>query len=446
MIQHDRTPPHSDEAEMCLLGSMLLDSRCLDDIADVIRTPDQFYREPHQLIYTTIAGTHEKTGRVDLVLIEQRLKDADALEPVGGVGYLIDLAESVPSAANAIFYARIVADKARRRDLIDACDESIHEAYTAPDDDDVIAAAEARVFAVSEVASASESESIDAVYRRNIQQWVAGGNTTGLETGFDDLDYLIGGLNPGAMYTLGARPAMGKSALGANVAAAVAGAGHPVLFVSLEMSKDELAKRWLSSFSGVEMGRFGGRLGATPKESAMLMEAGDTLDGLPLFIDDTGGQTMAQIASRARREVRRRGVKLLVLDYLQLILPSKETARHSREAQVSEVSRSVKALAKNLNIPVLCLAQLNRGVEGREDKTPRLQDLRESGSIEQDSDVVMLLHREAYYHQDDADWISKNEVRMDEARVTVAKQRNGPTGPVDLTWNGATATFSDRRV
>jgi len=453
----DRLPPHSLEAEMSLLGSLILDPKVTPDVLGLVRNGQAFYSEAHATIFDALLTLYEQHQSGDLLQLIEALRDKESLEQVGGPDYLLKLAEAVPSAANAPHYARIVSEKAKLRGLIDAAGQMLYEAYHTADLGPegaraVLDAAERRIFEIADQTQTSDVATLRDLLHDAIEQLEAneGRVVTGLATGYDRLDEMTSGLQPGELIIIAARPSMGKTALALNLAEQMAtrrqagiehesGLGAPVAVFSLEMSKQALAQRLMCARAGVDSHRVRtGRLGE--EDYRRLLDACDALGEAPLYVDDTPGMTVLQLRARARRLVAQHGVKAIVIDYLQL-LTAPGSARESRQVEVSAISRSLKALARELNVPVVCLSQLNRGAEQREGHRPRMSDLRESGSIEQDADVIMLLHREEYYHQHDPDWVLENPEKEGLAELIIAKQRNGPTGVVDLFWDSRTTRF-----
>ena len=457
----DRLPPHAVEAEMSLLGSMVLDPQMIPDVLPIVNRREQFYKEAHGAIFEAIVEVYDRHHSGDLVQIVEHLKGKDLLDLVGGPSYLVELAESVPSAVNAPHYARIVSDRARLRRLIDAAGTILYDAYhsgqEAEGSKEVIDKAEMAIFDIAQEEQVGEPERLKELLQQQIEliEQAEGKGVSGLETGFDDLDKLLSGLQGGEMLILAARPSMGKTAIALNMAEQVAFGGRtpwsgtggaatvPVGFFSLEMARGSLAQRLLSARSGIDAHKL--RTGAlTMDDWQKVTAAAAELYEAPIFIDDTPAMTVLNLRARARRMVAKHGVRAIFIDYLQL-LTAPGAARESRQVEVSTISRQIKALARELNIPIVTLAQLNRGAEQRERNRPRMSDLRESGSIEQDADVVMLLHREAYYHKDDEEWLHDpdNEDKLSLTELIIAKQRNGPTGTVKLTWDDATTRFKN---
>jgi replicative DNA helicase len=434
----DRLPPQNLDAEKGVLGSVLLNPNMCDDVALILR-PNDFYAEAHRKLFTHILAMHDSGGRVDTTLLAERLKQAGDLEAAGGLAYLAEVLHSVPVAAHAVYYARIVRDKAMLRDLINASTEVLRDAYDPTvDPREMVARAEEKVFEVHDRRSTSQVTSIHDVMVEafdHIDKRLQKGGATGLPTGFTDLDNLTGGLHDSELVILAARPSMGKTALATNVAEYVSlKCSQACLFVSLEMSRLELAQRMLCSLGRINGSKF--RSGyITSQEREKLVEASNELSTAKLFVDDTPTRSVTEIAACARRLRRSEDLKLVVIDYLQLIEP--DNPRDPRQEQVAKIARRLKGLARELKLPVVCLAQLNRQVEaGKEGHRPKLSHLRESGAIEQDADVVMFVHREEYYHPDDLELKGK-------AELIVAKQRNGPVGDVRLAWFQQFTRFQD---
>jgi replicative DNA helicase len=442
-------PPHSIEAEMSLLGSMILagteNVHLIGEVMQVIKDAADFYRPKHAAIYECLIELYDKHQSIDLVQLTQRLRDKGAYDDVGGVDYLVELAESVPTAVNAPHYARIIRDKAKLRRLIDAAGKILHDAHTSPDTPTmVLDRAEKEIFEIAETADENKatalSELIHQTFESLERRHESGRNITGVGTGFSQLNNMLSGMQPSEMLILAARPSMGKTALALNICEHVAvNEKQPVLVFSLEMSKQQLAERLLSARSGVDSQRMRRNM-LNAEEFQRLADVAQELCDAPMFIDDTPGISVLEMRAKARRVFAQAGgIKLIMIDYLQLMsYPGAE----SRVQEVSAISRSVKALARELKVPVLCLSQLNRNNEGRESKKPMLSDLRESGSIEQDADVVMMLHREEYYHHDDT-WKAEHPAMIGVAELIIAKQRNGPTGTVPLQFDGSTTRFNN---
>ncbi|WP_341871436.1 replicative DNA helicase [Aeoliella straminimaris] len=428
----DRKMPQSLEAERGVLGSLLILPEKFDEVALILRA-DDFYDDAHSRIYARFVEMHESGKQIDPMLLLQFLRDSGDLDMVGGSSYIAELGEAVPTAAHAEYYAKIVHEKATLRSLIHASTDIIRDSYDPTmDPREMLSRAEERVFAILEEKGNAQVTSIREVLHEALARIDARMKNDhahgGVETGFTDFDEMTGGLHANELLILAARPSMGKTAFALNIVEHVAvNTQAPTLFVSLEMSKLELGDRLLCSRAKVNGHRL--RNGHISKEeSQLLIRTANEVSTAPLYIDDTPGRTMTEISAAARRLKRRHGLSLIVIDYLQLIEP--DNSRDPRQEQVSKIARRLKGLARELAVPVLCLAQLNRQVESTKDNKPALSHLRESGAIEQDADVVMFVHREEYYQTNDED---RERVRG-EADLLVRKQRNGPTGDVKLTW------------
>jgi len=456
----DRQPPVSIEAELSLLGAMILDHRMIGDVVQVIKGPESFYEPNHGLIYEALVGTYDKHHSGDLTQLKQWLEDRGVLEQVGGVDFLIKLAEETPVAVNAAHYARIVADKHRLRRLIEAAGQILFDTYhVAPDQDTsaVIDTAERLVFEIAEEESTNEAQSLKTLLDVEILRLEAKQRgeapPSGVLTGFHELDGMLGGLQQGEMLIIAARPSMGKTSFVLNVAEQIALGTDgprqpnsirepvPIAVFSLEMSKSSLVQRLLSSYTGINSQHIQRSVLGQAQYDELILAA-ERLAEAALLIDDTPSLSITQLRARARRMVARHGVKAIMVDYLQL-LSAPGAAKESRQVEVGAISRGIKALARELKVPIIALSQLNRGAETRDQNKPRLSDLRESGSLEQDADVVMLLHREEYYHIGDQAWIDQNPDKVGVAEVIIAKQRNGPTGSVRLTWDNTTTRFKN---
>jgi replicative DNA helicase len=430
-----RLPPQNLEAERGVLGSILLVNEAYDDVADKLQA-HHFYNDANQRIYKAIHALYERSVRIDAVTLFEELKRTGELEHIGGDDYLVQVLESVPHAAHAKYYADIVRDRAIQRSLVYSCNEILTECFEGgKDTEDVLASAEQRIFSILEQQEHSAKINLHDIlidtFDRIQVRLETEGELSGLTTGFTDLDKQLNGFQSTEVIILAARPSMGKTALVCNIAESAAEAGAPTILFSLEQSKLELAERLLCIRAKVNGHRL--RAGIIDEvEQDQLMRASQELSELPIYIDDAPGRTMAQIGAICRRLKRSSGLSLIIIDYLQLIEPEDKSA--PREQQIALISRRLKFLTKEIEAPVVALAQLNRGVELREDKRPRLADLRESGSIEQDADVVMFLHRPAAYDPED---------RPGEADVIIAKNRNGPTGMVSLAWMAESMRFGD---
>jgi replicative DNA helicase len=422
---------------MALLGSMILDPAVIGDVIQIVKTPEDFYRAAHGAIFQALVDLYDQHNAGDIAMLHQLLVDRGVTEEVGGVDYLVRLAEQVPAAINAVHYANIVAEKAVLRRLIAAAGEILHTAYTTPENArEVLDAAERVIFEIAQHAERRDAESLEALLHQTLELIEShhGRVITGLETGFREFDEMTSGLQAGDMIILAARPSMGKTAFALNLAENVALMGNPVGVFSLEMSKQQLAQRLLCSYAEVDSHKLRRNLLGHEELKRLVFKVGE-LSEAPIFIDDTPGLSVLELRAKARRMVAKHGVKLILIDYLQLMsCPGRE----NRQQEVSEMSRGVKALARELNVPVICLSQLNRAAENREDHRPRMSDLRESGSIEQDADMVLMLHREDYYEQHKEDYVPTNI-----AELIIAKQRNGPTGTARMTWVGSSTKFKN---
>jgi replicative DNA helicase len=440
----DRQPPRSVEAERAVLGSLLLLPETCDEVALIVR-PGDFYDTAHERIYGHILALHDAGQTIDPTLLVQRLKDAGEYETVGGAAYLLELGQSVSTAAHAEHYARIIRDKALLRSLIHASTDILQEASDPTvEAREMLARAEERVFRILDTKGETQVKSVREVLQESLARVDARMKHEhaygGLETGLIDYDDLTGGLHDSELVILAARPSMGKTALALNIVEHVAiderGPGRPVLFVSLEMSSLELGDRLLCSRARVNSHRLrNGQI--TTEESRKLVQTAADVSKAPLMIDDSPSRNMTEIAATARRLKRRDELALVVVDYLQLIEP--DNPRDPRQEQVAKIARRLKGLARELNVPVLCLAQLNRQVEATRDNKPQLNHLRESGAIEQDADLVMFVHREEYYQSNDED----RERVKGQADLMIRKQRNGPTGDIKLIWRHEFTRFEN---
>ncbi len=426
----DRMPPASIEAEQAVLGAMLLKPDAVTTAAEEL-SADDFYRETHRLIFEAMMELKERTEPVDLVTLTEQLKKADKLAKIGGIPALSLIANSVPTAANVHYHARIVHEKAQLRSLINAATEIAGAAYESADEvEDIMDSAEKRILAVSSGKRSKDFVPLQDILLDTLEQidlrYNNKGSITGLPTGFTELDHLTAGLQKSDLILVAARPSMGKTAFTLNIAAhVVLRAKEPVAFFSLEMSKEQLVQRLLCSEGRIDSQRL--RVGELEeKEWGDLIDTANRLSAAPLYIDDTPGITVMELRSKARRLKAEHGLSLIVIDYLQLMQGRASKSGDNRQQEISEISRSLKALARELNVPVIALSQLSRSVESRQIKRPMLSDLRESGSLEQDADIVMFLYREDYY---DPETENKNITE-----VIIAKHRNGPVDTVDLTF------------
>ena len=439
----EQLPPHAIEAEMCLLGSIIIEPAALGDVALIIRQGEEFYKPANGAIFDAMVELYDKSASLDVVQLHQLLVDRDILESVGGQEYLVELASSVPSAHNAEQYARLVREKAIVRRLIEQAGQILQDAYSSRDDaSSLLDEAEHRIFSIAEHYEHHDIEVLHSILNKIVKEMEEndGRPLSGVLTGFSELDELTGGLQPGDFIIIAARPSMGKSAIALNMIEEIGIRGEAVCMFSLEMSKRHLVERLLSGRSGLDLQRMRRMMLGSDDWSQLHAACGD-LQNAPIYIDDLGGSTLLQIRARARRLVAKHDIKAIFVDYIQLMTSSGRV--ESRQMEVSEISRGLKALARELNIPVVGLSQLNRSPEQRESHRPRLSDLRESGSLEQDADVVCLLHREEAYHQGEEQWLRDNQDKVGKAELIIAKQRNGPTGVVNLTWDRSCTRFKD---
>jgi replicative DNA helicase len=428
-MDQERQSPHNREAEKGVLGSLLRDNRIIADLVQLLRTED-FYVFAHQKIFEAITALNINQGKpVDPVTLADYLNEKKLVEDVGGYGYLVELWEAAPTGGSAEYYAQIVRQKSIVRHLIHACIDLQKDAYDqSMPAEELLNAAERRILEIAELGITGHTKTLyealkeaydrlDARKKRGHQEY------SGLPTGYVDLDGLTAGLQNSELIIVAARPSVGKTSFALNIVRhIIVDDGKPVLFVSLEQSRVELAERLLCCQAKVDSHKLRkGSLSAEDMEK--LLAAGDTLHQSKLYIDDTPGQNMLRIAANARRLKLRHDIRLVVIDYLQLIDP--DNRRDSRQEQVAAISRRLKFLARELDIPVIALAQVNRSSEDRQDHRPRLSDLRESGAIEQDADTVMLLHRPEIHEPGQHEGV---------VEVIVGKQRNGPTGEVNLTY------------
>jgi replicative DNA helicase len=435
-----RKIPGSPEAEAAVLGSMLLDRDRVGDVIEVIGA-DAFSMTEHRILFEAILSLYENNSEIDLVLLRDALKKRQSLEAVGGVDYLVRVAESVPSATNATYYANIVKEKAMLRELAHACGEILNEACEeAGDVGEKLDLAEKRIFEVTEKKIQGSADQIRGLIEKAfelIEARKGGDGVTGVPTGFTELDYMLCGLQKGEMVIVAGRPSMGKTSFALNIAENIGvKEGLPVVIFSLEMGKQQLVERILCSHSGIDSQLVRKGMISTD-DMAELTRIGGELYEKPIFIDDTPGLTPLMIRAKCRRLKSQHDIQAVFIDYMQLMGLGGRV--ESRQQEISTISRYLKSLARELDVPVVVLSQLNRGAEGREGHRPRMSDLRESGSIEQDADVVILLHREDYYHRGEAEYEENNT-----AEVIIAKQRNGPTGIVEFIFDGRTTRFKPK--
>jgi replicative DNA helicase len=430
-----RIPPHSIEAESSVLGGLLLDNGAWDRVGDLL-TDSDFYRYEHRLIYASIGGLVNATKPADVITVYEQLQGLGKAEEVGGLAYLNSLAQYVPSASNIRRYAEIVRERSILRKLVSASDEIATSAFNTQGKpvDKILDEAEQKIFNIGEEGSRMKQgfQAMDALVVQlldRVQEMADNPNdVTGVRTGFYDIDRMTSGMQAGDMIVLAARPSMGKTALAINIAEHVAlNEELPVAVFSMEMGASQLAVRIVGSIGRIDqMHLRTGKL--TDAEWPRLTEAIEKLRNISLHIDETPGLTVSELRANARRLARQCGGKLglIVVDYLQLMSVSSSMSEENRATAVGEISRGLKMLAKELGCPVLALSQLSRGVESRTDKRPMMSDLRESGAIEQDADVIMFIYRDDYYNKD------SKEPGVTE--IIISKQRNGPTGVVKLAF------------
>ncbi len=435
-VSVDRTPPQDIPAEQSVLGAMLLSKEAIGEVTEVLKGRD-FYRLAHEFIFEAIMSQYGRGEPADAITVADALGKAGQLGQVGGHIYLHELVSSVSVTANATYYAEIVRDKAILRRLVDASLKISQLGYQG--EGDVSAIVDRAQQAIYEVAENKASEDYQPlselveVTLDEIESLSQNGVMAGVPTGFIDLDHLTNGLHPGQMIIVAARPGMGKSTLGLDLArSASIRHGLCSVFFSLEMTKSEIVMRLMSAEAGVPLNHI--RKGEMKDDDWNRIAAKTAqVSRAPLFIDDSPNLTMMEIRAKARRLKQRFDLKLIVIDYMQLMTSGKRV--ESRQVEVSEFSRQIKLLAKELGVPVVALSQLNRGPEARQDKRPMLSDLRESGSLEQDADVVILLHREDAY--------DKTTQRVGEADFIIAKHRNGATDTLPVAFQGALSRFVD---
>jgi replicative DNA helicase len=432
-----RLTPQNTEAEVSVLGSLMLDKDAIIKVADLI-VADDFYENRHKQIYECILSLFAKNTSIDILTLTNVLEEKKLLDKIGGSSYLTELVNAVPTASNVVHYAFIVRKKGTLRRLIQTAGEISNLAYEEQNEiEDILDKAEQRLFAVSQQHLKQNFVSINTIlsttFERIDELHRDQGKLRGLATGFLDLDQKLGGLQKSDLVILAARPSMGKTSLALDIIRHVSvSLKVPVGIFSLEMSKDQLVDRLLSAQSDVNLWKI--RTGhLNDQDFEKIGEAMGVLSESPIFIDDAAGSNIMEIRTKARRLQSEHGVGLLVVDYLQLM---SGRSTDNRVQEVSEISRSLKILARELNIPVLALSQLSRGVENRPDKVPQLADLRESGSIEQDADVVMFIYREDMYK-------GKDSRRPNVAEIHIKKHRNGPTGQVDLFFDADKTSFKN---
>nr|WP_242520462.1 replicative DNA helicase [Halobacillus kuroshimensis] len=426
---NDRTPPHNIEAEQAVLGAIFLEPEAMSTAAENL-LPEDFYRASHQRIFEVMLTLADRGEPIDLVTVTTALSNNKVLEEVGGVSYLTDIANSVPTAANVGYYTNIVGEKSTLRSLIRTATNIVTTGYSEEEEiDDVLNSAEKDILEVSQRKNSSAFKSIKDVlidvYDNIEQLHMNDGSTTGIPTGYRDLDHITSGFQRNDLIIIAARPSMGKTAFALNIAQNVAvHTDENVAIFSLEMGADQLVSRMLCAEGNIDAQRL--RTGSLETEDwNKLTMAMGSLSNAGIYIDDTPGVRVSEIRSKCRRLKQEHGLGMILIDYLQLIQGS-ANSKENRQQEVSEISRSLKGLARELNVPLIALSQLSRGVESRQDKRPMMSDLRESGSIEQDADIVGFLYRDDYYDKESE---SQNIIE-----IIIAKQRNGPVGNVELAF------------
>ncbi len=434
-----KIPPQNIEAEQSLLGSLMLDPEAIFKVVDFL-LPRDFYKRAHQDIYETITTLLDRREAIDLLSVSEHLKQRKLLDSIGGKSYLTSLVNSVPTAAHVADYANIVCKKRILRDLINFGQEISISCYEELKDvDHLLDEAEKKIFSIAQGSSRKNFSAIkdllEDAFERIEKLSENKGGARGLPTGFTDLDNMLSGFQKSDLIILAARPSMGKSALSSNIAKNVAEKQNiPVGIFSLEMSSDQIMDRMIADVSEIDLWKL--RTGNLKKQGenndfTRIRESFEKISKLPIYIDDSISFNVMQMRTMARRLQAEKGLGLIIIDYLQLMQPRSQ--KDSMVYQMTEISRELKSLAKELNVPVLALSQLSRAVEQRTPQVPRLADLRESGSIEQDADVVMFIYREDYYRQDTS--------RKNISDIIIAKHRNGPVGKIELYFDQNTATF-----
>jgi replicative DNA helicase len=435
-----KLPPQHIEAEQCVLGAILLENEALLKVHDLLK-PDNFYRPSHRKIFEAILALFERNEPIDLLTVTEVLRKRNQIEEVGGSAYLASLMEAVPTAANVLHHARMVRETALLRSLINVATEVIAECYEHTEDvEELLDRAEHMIFEISEqrvnAAFANLKELLKDSIRYTEQLYERHELITGLPTGFRDFDQLTAGLQPSDLIIIAARPGMGKTSFALNIArnvgVRVQEPRQPVAIFSLEMSKEQLALRMLCAEAEIDSSRL--RRGyLDKKEWGRLVNAANDLSDTPIFIDDSPSLTALDIRAKARRLQAEHGLSLIIIDYLQLLRGRGRV--ENRQQEISEISRSLKALAKELKVPVMALSQLSRAVEQRNIRIPQLADLRESGAIEQDADLIVFIYRDEVYDKDTKD--------KGIAKIIIGKQRNGPTGEIELQFSKEYARFKD---
>jgi len=423
----DRIPPHNLEAEMALIGSVLVDREIMGSVLEIVR-PSDFYAHVHETIFTVLLELFDKGQPLDKITVAETLRNREMLEKVGGLSYISSLMDTVQTAASAQYYAKIVREKSVLRSLIHAGTQITQLGYEAEEDvETALDQSEQLVYDIGERANSSDFMPVNRLMKDTFDYmshlFERRGEQTGLTSGFYDLDQMTTGFQPGNFIILAARPGMGKTSLALNMAVAAAERKEPIAFFSLEMSNNELVQRLICSEAKLSMHKM--RQGNIERHQwEDIARAMGRLNDLPIYLDDKGALSVTELRSRCRRLKSTSGLGAVFVDYLQLLRPGVLTKNVNRNEELSEICRTLKVTAKDLGVPIIALAQLNRGVETRNDKRPMLADLRDSGSLEQEADLVAFLYREGYYNKEAPD--------RELTEFIVAKHRNGPTGMVRL--------------
>jgi replicative DNA helicase len=432
--QFDRLPPHSIEAEMCLLGSMMLDKESIGNAVQIVER-DAFFQPDHQIIFDVLVKLFEQNRPISAMAVREELLKRQRLEEIGGTAYLGAILGTVADASQGAHFAGVVREKYMLRQLIAASNDILRAAYGPHERADlVLENAEKRIFRIAENKVGQSMVRMEDVLNE-VFAAIENKDRRGLETGFFDLDEMLNGLQKGEMIIVAARPSMGKTALAMNIVEYIAAdTQKPCAVFSLEMSKQQLAQRMLCSRGAIDAHKLRrGMLQA--QEYQKLASVVGELAKAPIWVDDSASLTPLELRAKARRLKMQHDIQCVMIDYMQLM---DNPGPENRQQQITEISRAIKSVARELNVPVIALSQLNRMSEGRDGHRPRMSDLRESGSIEQDADVVMLLHREDYYKMSEPDYQPDNI-----AELIIAKQRNGPTGTVKLTFMNRTTRFEN---
>lgn len=432
-----RVPPSNLDAEESVLGATMISADAVNTVMDQLE-PADFYKPAHQLIFEAIVELFDGNQPVDAITVSDSLARREQLDRMGGIAYLTGLIDKVPTASNVEYYATIVEENALRRRLLEASSGIGSLAFEDADIAEVMDQAEQAIFKVAEKRMGEGLVPVRPLLQSTLEQieelGSRGSDITGVPTGFKDLDRKLAGLHPANLVVIAARPSMGKSTLATNIALNVAQAGNTVAIFTLEMSRDEVVQRLLCSLGRIDSQKLRTGQLAEQQWQRVARAAGELFDA-PIYVDDSASLTVTEIRAKCRRLKRQQGLELVVVDYIQLMTGGNRRTEN-RQQEIAEISRNLKNLARELHVPIIAVSQLNRALEQRQDKRPLLGDLRESGAIEQDSDVVMFIYRDEYYHPE-------NLENKGVAEVNVAKHRAGATGRVDMTFLGEFTLFSD---